>query len=89
MIAAPLANAIGVLLWFGLAFGTRTWLRQWLAAGAVGLTMAWWGYPAVEATAEIDGIPPISFPYYAGFFIAGMLSFASVGMLIYKQFQKR
>lgn len=83
---APLA--IGVLVWFGLAFGTRTWLRQWFAALVAGLAVAWWRFDTMREVANTAGIEPMSFVRFAGTSVAGMLILSSVGMLLFWLLQK-
>lgn len=82
---APLA--IGVLVWFGLAFGTKTWTRQWIAAAVAGVVMAWWRFGAMQDMAGQLGVAPMHFIRFAGLSVAGMLVVASVGMALHRLLQ--
>jgi hypothetical protein len=77
------AFALGVIVWFGLAFGTGGWIRQWVAALVAGFAMAWWRYPAMEEVAATLEIAPMSFARFAAISMAGMLLIASAGMGLY------
>jgi hypothetical protein len=82
------ALALGVLVWFGLAFGTRTWIKQWVAALIAGGVMAWWRFPAMQALAADLEIAPMSFFRFAAVTMAGMVLIASAGMGLYWLLQK-
>lgn len=82
------ALATGVIVWFGFAFGTRTWRNQWLAAIAAGGAVAWWRFAAMQAMAAELEIAPMSFMRFSAVTIAGMLLIASVGMGLYWLLQK-
>jgi hypothetical protein len=88
MLATAGSLAVGVIVWFGLAFGTRSWWRQWLAAVVAGLAMAWWNITAMQDIAASTGAEPLSFLRFAGISTAGMVLLASAGMGLFQLLQR-
>lgn len=74
----------GVILWFALAFVTRTWLRQWIAAAVAGVAAAALRYPAMLEVADAQGLAPMSAFRFGLIAVAGMVILASAGMGLYR-----
>lgn len=82
----------GVILWFALAFVTRAWIRQWIAAVVAGVAVAAFRYEAMVDVAAQQGIAPMSGFRFGLIAIAGMLILASAGMGLFqlmKQIRRR
>lgn len=76
--------AAGVILWFALAFVTRTWTRQGIAAVIAGLTAAWWRWGTMQEVAAQQGLAPMGPVRFALIAVAGMVLLAAAGMGLHR-----
>jgi len=81
--------SIGIIAWFGVAFVTRSWAWQWLAALVAGLGLAWYSYASwaavpAEGGLGVEGMAPMTFTHVALRSILWMEAVATLGMGLHR-----